>query len=182
MSQPPVPLYPGETVLREDDQAIHVKNNPIGIGYNVIYGTLWLTSQRIIFQSFPLGNILTYPLSRITNAARAEISVSHRAVRTPVYNRSAFFDAGLKLDFDNNGKEYFIPQDIAAWAQAILEAKAFAPALPYAQTPPLTSAVEQGNRNLRLIFGVFAAVVLCFLCGIGGTLFLFFLLAARAQG
>jgi hypothetical protein len=181
VSQLPVSLNPGETVLREDDQAIHVKNNPIGIGYNVIYGTLWLTSQRIVFSSFPLGNVLTYPLRRITGATRAEISVSHRTVSSPLYTRRTFFDAGLKLDFDNSGREYLIPREIDDWVQAIRAAQLAAPDLPYVQVPPLTSAVEQGSR-VGVLVGIFFAVVLCFLCGVGGVLGVIFLLASRAPG
>ena len=78
--------------------------------------------------------------------------------------QSHTYDAALYLEFDNAGKEYFIPQDIPGFAQAILDVKVSAPSLPYTRTPPLRSAVEQGNRGLWVILGIMGGIVLLFIC------------------
>ena len=158
MSNFPLPLNVNETVLKSDEKAAHVKDNLIG--YNVIFGTLWLTSQRIVFQSALFGSALAYPLSHIGKAVRAEVSLSRR---TSQYS-SQTYDAALYVEFDNGGKAYFIPEDIQAWASALLEAKAFAPNLPFTQMPPSRSAVEEGNRGLWVILGIMGAIVLLFIC------------------
>jgi hypothetical protein len=46
-----------------------VKNNPLGLGYNVIYETLWLTDQRLVFRPALLASTLSNPLSRVANAS-----------------------------------------------------------------------------------------------------------------
>jgi hypothetical protein len=56
----PLPLNADETILRTDEHAAHVKNNLLGLGYNVIYGTLWLTDQRLVFRSALLASTLSY--------------------------------------------------------------------------------------------------------------------------
>jgi hypothetical protein len=158
MSNFPLPLNANETVLKSDEKAAHVKDNLIG--YNVIYGTLWLTSQRVIFQPALFGSALAYPLSHIGKAVRAEVSLSRR---TSQYS-SQSYDAALYVEFDNGGKLYFIPEDIQAWASALLEAKALAPNLPFTQMPPRRSAVEEGKRGLWIILGVMGAIILLFIC------------------
>jgi hypothetical protein len=162
MSNLPVSYLPGESVLRAAENVIHVKNNVLGLGYNIIYGTFWLTTQRIVFQSFPFGSLIIYPLQHLTSATRAEVSIAHQTGR---YS-SASFDAALYLEFDNGGKEYFIPADLAGWAAAIMDAKVNAPALPFTQTPPSRSAVQEGNRGLWVMLGIFGAIVLCFVCSV----------------
>lgn len=173
----PLQTNPDETVFRSEEHAKHVKNSLLGIGYNVVYGTLWLTSQRFVFHSFPLGNITAYPLSHIASAEAVEVNITERLTR---YSFNTF-NSTLRLGFDNNGKEYFIPADSAAWAAAILEARAASPSLPYSQTPPTISAVEQGNRGCWVIAGIFAAIVLCFVCSAAGFLAFTFLLASNSQ-
>jgi len=154
----PLPLNGDETILQTDEQAAHVKNNLLG--YNVIYGTLWLTDQRLVFRSALLANTLSYPLSRVANAARKEVSLSQR--QSPYSSQS--YDAALYVEFENGGKEYFLTEDLSAWATALLRARSAAPALPFTQVPPTRSAVEQGSRGLWVIAGMLAGIVLLFLC------------------
>ncbi len=158
MSNFPLPLNAYETVLNSDEKAAYVKNGLIG--YNAIYGTLWLTSQRIVFQPSLFGNALSYPLSHIGKAVRANVSLARK---TSQYSFQSY-DAALYVEFDNGGKEYFIPKDIDAWVAALLEAKTFAPNLPFTQTPPSRSAVEEGNRGLWIILGIMFGIVLLFIC------------------
>src|SRR5215211_3246349 len=69
----PLPLNAEETILKTDDQAAHVKSGMLG--YNVIYGTLWLTDQRLVFRSALLATTLSYPLRRLAGAARHEVGL-----------------------------------------------------------------------------------------------------------
>jgi len=155
----PLPLNANETILKTDEHAAHVKNNALGLGYNVIYGTLWLTDQRILFRSAVLGNMLSYPLSRVANAARRQVSISQRQSQQS-------YDAALYVEFDNGGREYFLlpTGELSDWAAEISRLKSTAPNLPFTQLPPARSAVEQGNRGLWVIVGIMAGIVLLFLC------------------
>ena len=154
----PLPLNAEETILNSDEKSAYVKNSLLG--YNVIFGTLWLTNHRIVFQSSILGNISAYPVKSIVKALRADVDIYYRVTRY----QSHTYNAALYLEFDNGGKEYFIPQNISGFAQAILDVKDSAPRLPYTQMPPLRSAVEQGNRGLWTILGIMGGIVLLFLC------------------
>ena len=160
MTNFPLPLHANETILKTDENAARVKNNALGIGYNVIYGTLWLTRDRMIFQSSVLGSLVSYPLSRMTKASRAEVSISQRQTQ---YSFKSY-DAALHIEFDNGGKEYFIPQNIDDWPRAISDAKVAAPDMPFAQAPPSRSAVEQGGRGIGVIAAIMLGIVLLFLC------------------
>ena len=154
----PLPLNAEETILNCDEKSVYIKNSLLG--YNVIFGTLWLTSQRLVFQDSIFGNSFAYQVRCIAKAVRADVNIYYRASRYHSYT----YDAALYLEFDNGGKEDFIPQDITSFAQAILDAKDSAPRLPYTRTPPLRSAVEQGNRGLWTILGIMGGIVLLFLC------------------
>ena len=156
----PLPLNANETILKTDEHAAHVKNNSLGLGYNVIYGTLWLTDQRLVFRSAVLASTLSYPLSRVASAARTTVSLSQRQSG---YS-SQSYDAALYVEFDNGGQEYFLTEDLSAWAEAILSARSTAPDLAFTQAPPTRSAVEQGSRGLWVIVGIMAGIVLLFLC------------------
>ena len=156
----PLPLNANETTLKTDEHAAHVKNNPLGLGYNVIYGTLWLTDQRLVFRSALLASTLSYPLSRVASAARTKVSLAQKQSQ---YS-SQSYDAALYVEFEDGGKEYFLTDDLSAWADAILSARSSAPDLPFTQTPPTRSAVEQGSRGLWVIVGILAGIVLLFLC------------------
>lgn len=171
----PLPLNPDETILKTDEHAAHVKNSMLG--YNVIYGTLWLTDQRLVFRSALLASTLSYPLSRVADAARKEVSLSQRQSG---YS-SQKYDAALYVEFDSGGKEYFLADDLSAWAAEILSAKAAAPDLPFTQVPPTRSAVEQGSRGLWVIVGIMAGIVLLFLCMVFACVGLPFLLALFGQ-
>jgi hypothetical protein len=154
----PLPLNAEETILNSDEKSVYVKNSLLG--YNVIFGTLWLTNQRLVFQDSIFGNSFAYPVKTIAKALRADVKIYYKVSRY----QSHTYDAALYLEFDNGGREYFIPQDIAGFAQAILDVKDSAPSLPYTRTPPLRSAVEQGNRGMWVIFGIMGGIVLLFLC------------------
>ncbi len=156
----PLPLNANETILKTDEHAAHVQNSPLGLGYNVIYGTLWLTDQRLVFRSALLASTLSYPLSRVADAARKEVSLSQKQTQ---YS-SQSYDAALSVEFDNGGKEYFLTEDLSAWAVAISSAKSAAPDLPFTQVAPTRSAVEQGSRGLWVIVGIMAGIALLFLC------------------
>jgi len=162
MTNFPLPLNANETILKTDEHAAHVKNNALGLGYNVIYGTFWLTDERILFRSAVLGNILSYPLSRVANAARMEVSISQRQSQ---YS-SQSYDAALYVEFDNGGREYFLlpADDLSDWAAEISRLKSTAPNLPFTKLPPGRSALEQGSRGLWVIWGIVAVIVLLFLC------------------
>ncbi len=168
----PLPLNPDETILRSEGKALCVKNSLLGIGYNVVYGTLWLTNQRIIFHSSALGSITAYPLSHISTAEALEVTIRQRTGR---YSSNTF-NSALRLGFDNGGKEYLIPDNIPEWAAAILEARITSPTLAYSQTPPTTSAVEQGGRGCWIMAGIFAGIALLFVCTTSACILLPFLL------
>ena len=156
----PLALNPNETILKTDEHAAQVRNNALGLGYNVIYGALWITNQRLVFRSAVLGSTLSYPLRRIASAARREVSISHRQSQ---YSSQAY-EAALYVEFENGGREYFLTDDLSAWADAISSARSAAPDLPFTQMPPTRSAVEQGSRGVWVIAGIMVAIVLLFLC------------------
>jgi hypothetical protein len=161
MSYLPVSHLPGEAILLQDDNAVYIKNNLLGFGYQTLTGTLWLTTQRIMFRAAVPGTLTVYPLSHIARVLPVEVRIANKTGR----NSSRPFTAALYLGFDDGGREYLIPQDIPAWAAAILAAKTGAPALPFSQTPPARSAVEERQRSLWALLGVFVATMLCGLCG-----------------
>jgi hypothetical protein len=160
VSANPIPLSAGETVLRTDENAAHAVNSLLG--HNLKFGGLWLTSQRIVFQSSFLGGTVFYPLRHIVKASRSDVPIYYRS-GSGMAGSTATYNSSLYLEFDNGGEEYFIPAEIDAWASAILDARAVAPELPYAQMPPGRSAVGT-NRGLWIILGIMAGIVLLFLC------------------
>lgn len=160
MSNFPLRLDVDEMILKTDENAAFVRNNALGLGYNVIFGTLWLTTHRIVFQSSVLGRVVTYPLSRIAKATRSEVTISQKQTQYAFRN----YDAALRVEFDNGGREYFIPQNIADWATAIADAKTAAPEMQFTQAPPSHSAVEQGGRGVGVIAAIMLGIVLLFLC------------------
>ncbi len=174
MADFPLAFHPNETILNSDGKAAHAKNSLLG--YNVIFGTLWLTSQRIVFQPSPFGGILAYPLSHIASASKADVHI-YSTVSAGGFASTTTYEAGLHVEFDNGGKEYFIPTEIDAWAAAIREAKSSAPDLPYTQMPPRRSAVEEGKRGLWVILGIMAGIIFLFLCTALACLVLPFLLS-----
>ncbi len=112
MSTFPLPLLEGETVLKTDENAYYIKN-VLGAGYYVLHGKLWLTNARLVHQDFPLGRVTAYPLSHVTGAAREAVNVAEKQFEVKgVYTSWKNYDAALMVAFDNNGMDYFIPQDI----------------------------------------------------------------------
>lgn len=156
-----VPPNAGESILRSDTGAHHVRNGLIG--YYVTYGTLWLTSQRIIFQTALFGNRKAYPLSHVISAVRSNQDIYASVTR----HTSTTFHQSLLLTFDNGGKEYFIPKDPDAWAAAVEQARLAAPSLPYTDTPSSRPAVGT-NRGLWRMLGIMGGIVLFFICSVFG--------------
>jgi hypothetical protein len=174
VSRFPLPLFEGEVVLREDEPALYVKS-AFGIGYNILHGRLWLTSARMVHQDFPLGRLTAYPLCRIVAAIGDSVGVAQKKFEIQgVYTSWTSYDRALSLEFDNGGLEYFIPQDVDGWAQAVSGAIPSAPALDYSQAPslrpslhvepgPVGAAKAAGGRSW--LTGVLVAAVVVFLCG-----------------
>lgn len=160
MSSLPIPLHADESLLKTDENAARVKNKALALMYNVIYGNLWLTTHRLIFESSPPGSLTSYPLSHIRNARSTEVKVSQRQPEGSVRN----YDAALHIEFDNGGKEYFIPRDVDEWVAAISDARVEAPELPFTQKPPNRSALEQDRRRTLSIGAAVLTIILFFIC------------------
>jgi hypothetical protein len=171
----PLSVNAGETILKTDEHASHVQNNLLG--YNLVFGALWLTDQRLVFRSAILANTLSYPLSRVASATRKEVRIWQKQSQ---YS-SGSFDAALYVEFDDGGREYFLTDDLSAWAAAILSARSGAPDLPFTQVPPARSALEQGSRGVWVIIGILVGIVLLFLCTVFACVGLPFLLALFGQ-
>lgn len=149
----PIPLHPNETILKTDENAARIKNNALALIYHVIHGNLWLSNHRLVFQSSVPGGLVSYPLSRIRLARRADVNVSRR----PGRHSSEDYDAALYIEFDSGGKEYFIPQNIDEWAVET-------PDLPFTQAPPARSALEQDRRRIVTSGAIVLGLLLLFLC------------------
>lgn len=190
MSTFPLPLLENEAVLKEDDKALFIKNT-LGIGYHVLYGKLWLTNARLVHQDFPLGRLTTYPLSRITRAVRESVDVAEKKFEIKgVYTSWKTYNTALSLTFDNSGLEYFIPQDIDGWAQAITQAISSAPVLEYTQTPPIRPSLASDPPNgtkpkagssSRLIW-ILIGLAILFICGISACVGVPFILGILSGG
>jgi hypothetical protein len=189
MSTFPLPVLEGEKILKEDDKALFIKN-ALGIGYNILYGKLWLTSARLVHQDFPLGRLTTYPLCHITQAVRESVNVAQKKFEIKgVYTSWTNFNVALSLTFDNGGLEYFIPQDIDGWAQAVTQAKSNAPTLEYTHTPPVRpslaadpqTASPAARSSARLIW-VFIGIVFLFVCAVTACVAVPFVMAILGGG
>src|SRR5512140_1639485 len=122
MLELPVTLNSDETVLRTDPDAAHVQNQVIGTGVHA--GTLWLTSQRIVFQPSMFGSAVAYPVSHISRASRSDTPIYSRSGGSGMAGRTTTYPASLHLEFDNGGLEHFIPKDIDGWVAEITAARA----------------------------------------------------------
>lgn len=181
MSDLPIPLYPGETVLKETD-AVYPKTTWPGLGYRLVFGRLWLTSGRLVFQGPSLDGPLVFPLSRVVDAAPGERRIRTRGISAEA---DAFTQTTtlMRVAFDDGGREYFAVKDIAGWADGIALARREAPPLAFTTLPGRRSGVETttGQVVLWLVggsLGLCAAGMCCV------TLFLFSpaILALMNQG
>jgi hypothetical protein len=157
-------LLPGEEVRREGP-ARWLVSNVTAMGYNPINGTLWTTSQRVIFRGYQPRSryiaggsyVAEYPISHVTNAEMVRMRVQ--------WSDSSV----LKLTFDNTGREYFAVNDSAAWNMDILNARQAASALPYSTIPPTKSGVEAtGGQRTRMMLYIFGGILGCFLLACAG--------------
>jgi hypothetical protein len=194
MSNFPLPLLEGETVLKQDEKALYIKST-LGIGYHILHGKLWLTNARLVHQDFPLSRITAYPLNHITTAERESVNVAEKKFEIKgVYTSWTSYNSALMVAFDNNGMDYFIPQDIDSWTQAITQAIRAAPALAYTQTPPLRPSLKSETQspdkpkagsvghNSKNLFGVIFAIVILFICGVTICVVIPFILALLRSG
>jgi hypothetical protein len=145
------------------------------------HGVLYLTTGRIVFQRILGGRLIGFPLSHATAAATEEIVTGR-------YGMSA---AGLRIDFDTGGAEYFIPnpgqiqvftdgefalsfasgEPTNQLARAINAARSKAPPQAYTVNPgPKLNPEAAGRAILIFIAAVFACLCLGFLC-MGGLWF-----------
>jgi hypothetical protein len=185
MNDPLTYFKAGEKILRIDEKAVFVWNDPHGFGYGVLSGTLWLTSQRIVFQRSPRLNDrvevrfgspslpegwYAFPLRRIRRAYEFETKILKQDSprrKGQVVGDWIQANSVLALKFENGGQEFFIVQEISAWADEIMAAVPYAPALPYTDIPAKQHALIHGERAWWFwvaIWGMFVAVLgACFL-------------------
>lgn len=171
MADLPIPLNPGETVLRESD-AVYPKNSLLGLGYNAVFGRLWLTDQRLVFRGTLLGQTLVFPLSHVTSAMPTERSIKTASVSVGGADAWTQWSSLMKVEFDGHAREYFAVKDMAGWTEGILAARAKAPEMPYTTTPNTRPGVETTGGQLVLWFGgVVGLMCLGFACCAGLTTF-----------
>ncbi len=173
---PPFSLSDGENVLAQSP-ARHLRSTPTGWGYNPINGTLFLTSRRLVFvPDAPLSstqrvvlaasggaNTTWFPLGRVTEAIERPMKVQWGKPNV------------LKLVFDNGGREYFavISGMPGALSAALLQAKASAPVLNFAEMPSLKPGFEQpASRGAQktLLIWVLGMLAVCVVCSVVGVL------------
>lgn len=171
MTDLPVPLNPGEAVLKEAE-AVYPKNSLLGLGYNPVFGHLWLTDQRLIFHGTIFGQTRIYPLSRVVNAAPTERQIKTAGVSVGGADVFTQWSTLTLVEFDNGGREYFAVKDMAGWTEGILAAKVKAPPLDYVVAPNTRPGVETTFGKILLWFGGFA-VALCVTFACCSTLTLF---------
>jgi len=170
MTDLPIPLNPGEAVLRESE-AVYPKNSMLGIGYNAVFGHLWLTDQRLIFHGTILGQTRAYPLSHVTDVTPTDRQIKTAGVSVDVASFTKWSSL-LRVEFDGKAREYFAVKDMAGWTEGILAAKSKAPQLAYTTLPNTRSGVETTGGQLVLWFvGAAAGICLLFTCCVVVTLF-----------
>jgi hypothetical protein len=170
----PLPLRDDERVLLKSP-ARYLLTTPNGAGYNPINGDLLLTSQRLIFKpdagatatqqvmlSAAGARTVEFPLRRVT-------ACGEQPMRVQWGNPNV-----LKLQFDNDGREYFVvhAQKTApsgTWAAAINAAKPNAPELAYTSAPALSPGFEKpaGRGAQRMLVLWLAGIVaVCLVCAV----------------
>ena len=165
----PVPLNPNERVLL-DSEAVYPRTSLLGLGYNAIFGHLWLTNQRVVFRGPLVGQILSHPLSHVINAEASDRQIKTSGATIEGFAAFMTTSSLMVITFDNGGREYFAIKDIAGWAAAIVRAGPEAPPLEYTSMPSRRPGVETGPKELVLWFGgVVAAMCLAGTCCAGLT-------------
>ena len=150
----PIPAKPGEEILQGGEMARYLRTNVTGWGYNPYDGSLWITSQRLVFAGRFMRNqlVTTFPLRRITAASILQMRVQFTQAEV------------LKIEFENGGKEYFVPEARAAseWLATLDTAMVRAPDLPYEVTPAVKSGVEGSiGRTWLMLGGLIVGLCLC---------------------
>jgi len=177
---------PGEKILLTDEKAAFVWNDAYGFGYGVLSGTLWLTSQRVVFQRSPRLNDRieirfdspsrhegwsAFPLQRVQRAYEFETKIlkqDNPRRKGQVVGDWIQANSVLALEFENGGQEFFIVQEISVWVDEIMTAIPGAPPLPYSEVPAKRHALTHGERAWWIwvaIWGLFVAVLLGCLLG-----------------
>lgn len=191
MTPLPLPLLADEIVLKEDPSVLYVKE-VLGAGYHLLGGRLWLTNFRLVHQDFPLGRLTVYPLSHLTQTTRENVRLAQKKFAIKgLYESWAHYEAALRLAFDNQGLEYFIPSDIESWVIAITQARQTAPELAYTQMPPLWASLAitpqesataakpaSSTPNPFLIIGLIAFVFICLITTCLAVTFLLIIFSA----
>ncbi len=159
----PRPANPGEQILQGGESARYLRTNLSGWGYNPYDGYLWITSQRLIFAGRFMRSRLAvaFPLRRISAASILRMRVQFAQADV------------LKIEFENGGKEYFVPQvaAVSEWLATLDSARVGAPDLPYEVEPVLRSGVEGSIGRSWLILG--AVVVGLCLCALAACAMLY---------
>ncbi len=104
-----------------------------GGSYNILYGQLVLTDQRIGFFETLRSQTMAFPLSRITHIGHTALPLGQR------------FDV-IKVEFDNGGVEYLGVDDPAEWIRTLDTARKIARRLDYEEMPSLEDGVENSRR------------------------------------
>lgn len=161
LSDTPFPLNPDEQIIRQG-ATIYLRSTFTGIGYNPMHGMGWITNQRLMWQTTAyshrrqLGmnyNPVAFPIKRIT-------AIDVMPMKVQWTNETV-----VRLIFDNGGKEYFVFKEGAdAWADALTQAKAIAPDVPY-QTMPTTRPGVEGARQRAWLYLAGLVVGIPLVCG-----------------
>jgi hypothetical protein len=154
----PVPINPNEYVVL-DSEAVYPRTSLLGLGYNAIFGQLWLTNQRLVFRGTLMGQILDLPLSRVTGAEASDRQIKTKGAKIEGFAAFMTTSSLMVITFDSGGREYFAVKDIAGWTAAILRARPKAPPMEYVSMPSRRPGVEAGVMDLVLWFGGAVAVV-----------------------
>ena len=173
-----ISLNPNERILISSE-AVYPRTSLFSLGYNAIFGRLWLTNQRVVFRGPLEWQILDLPLSRVTSAEASERQIRTKGGEMEGFAAFMTTSTLMAIHFDNGGREYFAVKDIAGWSDAILRARPEAPPMAYVSMPSRRPGVETGPKELALLFGgAVAAMCLAGTCCAGLSVGAPFLLVA----
>jgi hypothetical protein len=143
--------------LGRDEQMItsgptrYLRSTPTNLGYNPVDGTLWITSQRIVFVPAPnYGMRRTYRMVGAMNPAQFPLKrvVNYETLEKRIQWQNKQV---LKLIFDNGGREYFTLEDPSGWGMTVLSNREKAPEMAYTDVPHVTSGVEANQSKTFVI-------------------------------
>src|SRR5258706_4141729 len=109
MTDLPIPLNPNERVLL-DSEGVYPRTSLLGLGYNAIFGHLWLTNQRLVFRGTLMGQILDLPLSRVTGAEASDRQIKTKGAKIEGFAAFMTTSTLMVISFDNGGPEYMVAQ------------------------------------------------------------------------